>query len=184
VFARHGAIIVYAILACVMESALRRLTEHLRATGQTVATAESCTGGGLATRLTDLPGSSHWFLAGWVCYSNEAKHRDLGVRRRTLREAGAVSSDTVRELAEAALRRSGATFAVAISGIAGPNGAVPGKPLGTVWFAFAQQMGRAIYVETICKRFRGDRGQVRERAVEYALRGLYSTARRGTLYTA
>jgi hypothetical protein len=116
VFARHGLIIVYAILACVMESTLRRLTEHLRATGQTLATAESCTGGWLAKCLTDLPGSSHWFQAGWVCYSNEAKHRDLGVRRRTLREAGAVSADTVYELAEAALRRSGASFAVAISG--------------------------------------------------------------------
>jgi nicotinamide-nucleotide amidase len=184
VFARHGPIIVYAILACVMESTLRRLTEHLRATGQTLATAESCTGGWLAKCLTDLPGSSHWFQAGWVCYSNEAKHRDLGVRRRTLREAGAVSADTVYELAEAALRRSGASFAVAISGIAGPSGAVPGKPVGTVWFGFAQRMGRGVYVETVCKRFRGDRGQVRERAVEFALRGLYSTARRGTLYTA
>jgi nicotinamide-nucleotide amidase len=90
----------------------------------------------------------------------------------------------VYELAEAALRRSGASFAVAISGIAGPSGAVPGKPVGTVWFGFAQRMGRGIYVETVCKRFRGDRGEVRERAVEYALRGLYSTARRGTLYTA
>ena len=152
-----------------MESTLRRLTEHLRATGQTLATAESCTGGWLAKCLTDLPGSSHWFQAGWV---------------RTLREAGAVSADTVYELAEAALRRSGASFAVAISGIAGPSGAVPGKPVGTVWFGFAQRMGRGIYVETVCKRFRGDRGEVRERAVEYALRGLYSTARRGTLYTA
>ena len=122
-----------------MERDIRRLAQLLRATGQTVATAESCTGGWIAKTLTDLPGSSHWFLAGWVCYSNSAKHRDLGVPLALLRRHGAVSESVVRELARGALRRSGAQHSVAVSGIAGPGGAVPGKPVGAVWFAFAKR---------------------------------------------
>ena len=159
-----------------MERDLRRLAHRLRATGKTVATAESCTGGWLAKTLTDLPGSSHWFQAGWVCYSNAAKHRDLGVSLAVLRRQGAVSELVVRELARGALRRSGADYAAAISGIAGPGGAVPGKPVGTVWFAFARRRGRGITVETAVKRFRGGRDAVRRKAVVFALRGLYSSA--------
>ena len=130
----------------------------------------------VAKCLTDLAGSSQWFVAGWVCYSNESKQRDLGVRAATLRRHGAVSRETVIELARAAQRRSGADLAVAISGIAGPGGAVPGKPVGTVWFAFARRRGRGASVETVVKRFRGDRDQVRGKAVLFALRRLYSSA--------
>jgi len=159
-----------------MERDLRRLSRRLLATGLTVATAESCTGGWVAKTLTDLPGSSKWFVAGWVCYSNEAKHRDLGVPLATLRCHGAVSEHVVHALARNALTRSGADVAVAISGIAGPGGAVPGKPVGTVWFAFARRRGRPVVVTAIVKRFRGNRDDVRRKAVVVALRGLYSSA--------
>ena len=163
-----------------MEKDIRRLAQRLRTRGLTVATAESCTGGWLAKCLTDLSGSSKWFVAGWVCYSNEAKQRDLGVRASTLQRHGAVSRETVIELARAAQRRSGADLAAAISGIAGPGGATPGKPVGTVWFAFARPggrgVGRAAAVEAVRKRFRGDRETVRRKAVEFALRRLYSMA--------
>ena len=167
-----------------MERDIRRLAAHLLAGSRTVATAESCTGGWLAKCLTDLPGSSKWFLGGGVCYSNEAKQRDLGVRSATLRAHGAVSEAVVRELARGALRRSGADHAVAISGIAGPGGAVPGKPVGTVWFAFARKCGRGIAVETVRRRFLGGRDDVRRKAVIFALRGLYSTAQSAALYIA
>ena len=151
-----------------MERDIRRLAAHLLAGSRTVATAESCTGGWLAKCLTDLPGSSKWFLGGWVCYSNEAKQRDLGVRSATLRAHGAVSEAVVRELARGALRRSGADHAVAISGIAGPGGAVPGKPVGTVWFAWQQRDGDSV---TLRKQFDGDRHSVRKQAVAKALEG-------------
>lgn len=159
-----------------MEQEIRRLARRLRDRGLTVATAESCTGGWLAKCLTDLSGSSSWFVAGWVCYSNAAKQRDLGVRPATLQRHGAVSRETVIELARGAQRRSGADLAAAISGIAGPGGAVPGKPVGTVWFAFARRRGRGAHVEAVVKRFRGDRDQVRSKAVRFALRRLYSSA--------
>jgi nicotinamide-nucleotide amidase len=119
-------------------------------------------------------------LAGWVVYSNAAKSRELGVRATTLDRHGAVSEATVRELAVQARRRAGTDLAVAISGIAGPGGATPGKPVGTVWFAFARPggrgVGRAAAVEAVRKRFRGDRETVRRKAVEFALRRLYSMA--------
>ncbi|MFN7271495.1 MAG: CinA family protein [Gammaproteobacteria bacterium] len=157
-----------------------RLGRRLRARGRTLATAESCTGGWLAKTLTDPPGASHWLLAGWVVYSNAAKSRELGVRATTLDRHGAVSEATVRELAVQARRRAGTDLAVAISGIAGPGGATPGKPVGTVWFAFARPggrgVGRAAAVEAVRKRFRGDRETVRRKAVEFALRRLYSMA--------
>jgi nicotinamide-nucleotide amidase len=159
-----------------MERDIRRLSRRLLATDQTVATAESCTGGWLAKALTDLPGSSKWFVAGWVCYGNEAKHRDLGVPRRALTQHGAVSEPVVRALARQALQRSRAGLSVAISGIAGPGGAVPGKPVGTVWFAFARRRGQRVSVTSVVKRFRGDRDAVRRKAVVFALRGLYSSA--------
>lgn len=164
-------------------AAVQRLARQLRAAGQRVASAESCTGGALAKALTDLPGASHWFAAGWVVYSNDAKQRDLGVRTTTLARHGAVSEAVVRELATAALARSGAELAVAISGIAGPGGAVPGKPVGTVWFGFAVRAGKRVRLEAVCARFRGDRAAVRQKATIYALRGLYSMAVRGSLYT-
>lgn len=173
-----------AIATTPFDRELLRLTRYLRAHELMVATAESCTGGGVAEALTAWPGSSHWFAAGWVVYSNEAKQRDLGVRKQTLLQHGAVSEQTVRELARTALAKSGADLAVAVSGIAGPTGAVPGKPVGTVWFGYARRVGRKVVLEAVRRRFRGDRAAVRAQAVRAALAGLYSTARRGTLYSA
>jgi len=162
----------------------RRLGRRLRTHDLTLATAESCTGGWLAKTLTDPPGASHWLLAGWVVYSNDAKMRELGVRATTLARHGAVSEATVRELAAQARRRAGTDLAVAISGIAGPGGATPGKPVGTVWFAFARRQGRGVHLQTVVRRFRGGRDDVRRKAVIFALRGLYSSAKSAALYTA
>jgi nicotinamide-nucleotide amidase len=104
-----------------------------------IATAESCTGGWIAKVFTDAAGSSRWFECGYVTYSNAAKVRDLGVASRTLDEHGAVSEPTVREMAAGALRVSGADVAIAVSGIAGPDGGSAEKPVGTVWFCVARR---------------------------------------------
>ncbi|MFZ9873034.1 MAG: CinA family protein [Steroidobacteraceae bacterium] len=165
------------------DPALDRLIRRLLADQLTVATAESCTGGWLAKVLTDRAGSSAWLLAGWVVYSNESKQRELSVPTRLLRQHGAVSEEVAAALAKSAQRQSGADLAVAISGIAGPSGAVPGKPVGTVCFGFARKHGRGSVIETVTKRFRGDRDTVRRAAVRYALIGLYSMASKGSLYS-
>jgi nicotinamide-nucleotide amidase len=136
---------------------LDQLIRRLRADALTVATAESCTGGWLAKVLTDRAGSSAWLLAGWVVYSNESKQRELAVPAKLLKQHGAVSVEVVASLVRAARQRSGADLAVAISGIAGPGGAVPGKPVGTVCFGFARKHGRGSVVETVTKRRRASR---------------------------
>ena len=137
-----------------------------------VATAESCTGGWIAKALTDTAGSSQWFSEGFVTYSNESKTRRLGVPRAILEKNGAVSEQTVRAMASGALRRTKAQIAVAVTGIAGPDGAVPGKPVGTVWLGWATRRGGAIRVRTQLKHFRGDRDSVRRKTVQLALEGL------------
>ncbi len=137
-----------------------------------VATAESCTGGWIAKALTDIAGSSQWFEEGFVTYSNESKTRRLGVPRSVLRLHGAVSDAAARAMATGALRRAGAHIAVAVTGIAGPGGATPGKPVGTVWLAWAERRGSAIRVALQLKRFRGDRDAVRRKTVRAALQGL------------
>jgi nicotinamide-nucleotide amidase len=137
-----------------------------------VATAESCTGGWIAKALTDIAGSSQWFVEGFVTYSNESKVRRLGVPSSVLKIKGAVSEATVRAMAAGAIRRTGAHLAAAVSGIAGPGGAIPGKPVGTVWLAWAERRGRAIHVAVQLKRFRGDREAVRRKTVRVALEGL------------
>src|SRR5689334_12581118 len=109
----------------------------LRDSGRRLATAESCTGGWIAKLCTDIAGSSDWFDCGFVCYSNSAKTRDLGVPEKLIETQGAVSDEVVRAMAEGAIARTGATVSLAVSGNAGPGGAVPGKPVGTVWFAMA-----------------------------------------------
>jgi nicotinamide-nucleotide amidase len=136
---------------------------------QTLAVAESCTGGWVAKVLTDLPGSSRWFDRGFVTYSNAAKQEMLGVSAATLDVAGAVSEATVREMAAGVLQHSPADMALAISGIAGPGGAIPGKPVGTVCFAWATRVGLQL-METV--QFAGDRDAVRRQSVARALRGL------------
>jgi nicotinamide-nucleotide amidase len=148
----------------------RRLLEQHRR----VVTAESCTGGWIAKALTDIPGSSRWFGEGFVTYSNESKMRRLGVPRVILKKNGAVSEAVVRAMAAGALRRTNAHVAVAVTGIAGPDGAVPGKPVGTVWLGWATRRGGAIRVGTQLKHFRGDRESVRRKTVQLALEGLLS----------
>lgn len=108
-----------------------------------IVTAESCTGGWIAKAFTDAAGSSRWFECGYVTYSNAAKARDLGVTERTLREHGAVSEPTVREMAVGALRATGADVSIAVSGIAGPDGGSAEKPVGTVWFCVGRRVSGA-----------------------------------------
>ena len=134
-----------------------------------LATAESCTGGWVAKVLTDLAGSSAWFDRGFVTYSNEAKQDMLGVSPLTLDQFGAVSEATVKEMAEGAITHSRASAALSISGIAGPGGGTPLKPVGTVWFAWAVD-GQETVAE--CHLFTGDRDEVRKQAVEHALLGM------------
>jgi nicotinamide-nucleotide amidase len=147
-----------------------RVGQKLRAAERRVVTAESCTGGWVAKALTDIPGSSQWFERGYVSYSNDAKMRDLGVAVPTLESFGAVSEQTVREMAEGALRAAGANVALAVTGIAGPDGGSAEKPVGTVWFCAAARAGAATDILAELQHFDGDRAAVRSRAVHYALR--------------
>jgi nicotinamide-nucleotide amidase len=149
-----------------------RVGRHLLKRRQYVATAESCTGGWVAKALTDIAGSSQWFGEGFVTYSNDAKVRRLGVRRSVLESDGAVSEAVARAMARGALQRTAAQVSVAVTGIAGPDGAVPGKPVGTVWFCWAERRGRRIWLSAQRKQFRGDREAVRRKAVRLALTGL------------
>ena len=155
---------------------LKRLAErvgrHLLKARRHAATAESCTGGWIAKALTDIPGSSCWFSEGFITYSDESKVRRLGVPRAVLKRHGAVSEATVRAMAAGALRRSKAQVAVAVTGIAGPGGAVAGKPVGTVWLGWATRLSGVIRVATALRRFRGDRESVRRKTVRAALQGL------------
>jgi nicotinamide-nucleotide amidase len=149
-----------------------RVGRRLLARSRRVATAESCTGGWIAKALTDIPGSSQWFGDGFVTYSNHAKVRRLGVSRSSLGSHGAVSEAVVVAMAKGALLRSGADVAIAVTGIAGPDGAVPGKPKGTVWLCWAERRGSRIHVTSERKNFRGGREAVRRKTVGAALRGL------------
>ncbi|MCC6197231.1 MAG: CinA family protein [Burkholderiales bacterium] len=137
------------------------------------ATAESCTGGLVAGAITGIAGSSGWFDRGFVTYSNEAKQELLGVPEATLRAHGAVSEATARAMAEGALARSRAQFAVAITGVAGPGGGSPDKPVGMVCFAWAGPAG----VVTATRSLSGDRAAVRHASVVVALESLLSIIR-------
>jgi nicotinamide-nucleotide amidase len=143
--------------------------EKLCAAGWRLATVESCTGGWLAKACTDVAGSSRWFECGFVTYSNTAKLRDVGVLADTLARHGAVSEATVREMALGGLRVTGADVALAISGIAGPGGGTPDKPVGTVWFALAWRAAAGVQVTAEVCVFAGDREHIRRCAVERAL---------------
>ena len=134
-----------------------------------LVTAESCTAGWIAKAITDVPGSSAWFDGGYVTYSNAAKTRDLGVPASLLGAHGAVSEAVVRAMAEGALRRAGVEVALATSGIAGPNGGVPGKPVGTVWFARSVRGADGIDTVAQLRQFPGDREAVRRASVQLAL---------------
>lgn len=147
-----------------------RAGEALLLRGQTVSVAESCTGGYVVKLLTDVPGSSKWLGFGFVSYSNLAKQRQLGVAALTLEKEGAVSERTAMEMAVGALAVSGASRAVAITGIAGPDGGTERKPVGTVWFSRAVRMSDgAVGAMASQRRFQGDRDDVRRKAAAYAL---------------
>lgn len=158
----------YESLQKLAEAIVKDLTE----TGKSVATAESCTGGWVAKTITDIPGSSAVFGYGIVSYSNGAKESMLGVKNETIEEHGAVSERVVEEMAKGALHLSGASVAVAVSGIAGPDGGAEDKPVGTVWFAWAVRDGSAERTDTHCEHFSGDRELVRELTVAHALQGV------------
>ena len=134
-----------------------------------LVTAESCTGGWIAKVVTDIPGSSNWFLGGVVAYSNTLKQSLLGVLPSTLAAHGAVSEATAREMAIGALETLGGQLAVAVTGIAGPDGAQPGKPVGTVWFGWAWRADGAIETRVAMETFSGDREAVRRQTVARAL---------------
>jgi len=144
----------------------------LVANRQTVATAESCTGGWIAKAITDIAGSSACLGYGIVSYSNDAKRRVLGVRDDTLTVHGAVSEATVREMAEGVLDLSGADIGLAVSGIAGPDGGSDEKPVGTVWIAWSLAGGDTVSTVAELHHFDGDRASVRALTVEAALEGL------------
>ncbi len=148
--------------------------EHLSSTGRHLVSAESCTGGWVGKVLTDVPGSSAWYLGGAVVYSNLLKQSLLQVNETTLSAHGAVSEAVVREMACGALQHLGGQVALAVSGIAGPGGEQPGKPVGTVWFAWASRRGQAVDCNARLKLMTGDREAVRRRAVATALSGVLS----------
>lgn len=154
---------------------IAEVAERLLLQRRQLVTAESCTGGWIAKACTDLPGSSRWFRGSAVAYSNEIKTALLGVQPRTLLEEGAVSEATVREMAAGALDRLGGDIAVAVSGVAGPDGGTPDKPVGTVWFAWAVRTAGGANVRVERHRFAGDRDQVRRQAVVTALRGVIAS---------
>ena len=147
--------------------------EYLRAQRQTLVTAESCTGGWIAKMITDIPGCSDWFECGVAAYSYEAKQALLGVRPETLTQHGAVSRETVLEMVSGALIASGASLAVAVTGIAGPTGGTPDKPVGEVWIAWKR---RGRYPNARVFHFDGDRESVRRQTVAAALLGLMGIA--------
>lgn len=153
-------------------SLIDRLAERLGAlleqAGEQVTTAESCTGGGIAEAITRIAGSSAWFEAGYVTYSNAQKSRQLGVPAELFGAVGAVSREVVEAMVRGAQQHSGARYAVAVSGVAGPGGGSASKPVGTVWLAW----GDGERVHSLCKLFPGNRGEVRRQTVETALDGL------------
>ena len=160
-------------MGCVMNPELvalaQRVGETLAAKNLRVVTAESCTGGLVATALTEISGSSAWFERGYITYANAAKQDMLGVQDDCLAQHGAVSEACVREMAMGALSRSQSDVALAVSGVAGPTGGSAEKPVGTVCFAWATMMGQ---VRTLSTRFDGDRASVRDQAASLALEGV------------
>ena len=152
-----------------LEQLAQAVAAGLLTRGQRVVTAESCTGGWIAKALTDLAGSSAWFECGVVAYSYEAKEALLGVHPKTLEHTGAVSQETAIEMVSGALARYGASVAVAVTGVAGPSGGTPDKPVGTVWIGWKRRGG---YARAELFHFGGDREAVRRQTVGAALDGV------------
>ncbi len=151
-----------SILTC--QSIAQRLIER----GWRMATAESCTGGMISARCTDLAGSSAWFDRGYVTYSNAAKEASLGVEHRLIEQHGAVSEEVARAMAQGAVQHANVQVSVAVTGVAGPTGGSDTKPVGTVWFAWC--VNHALDSEKMV--FSGDRAAVREAATLHALQGI------------
>jgi nicotinamide-nucleotide amidase len=148
----------------------QQVGSRLKAKALKLSCAESCTGGLVAKALTDIAGSSAWFEFGFVTYSNQAKQTLLSVSSHSLEQHGAVSEQVVREMALGALRVSQADIALSVSGIAGPDGGSEQKPVGTVWFGFADKQGNTLAYKQL---FSGDREQVRLQSAVFALETVY-----------
>ena len=159
-----------------LQALAEQLGQALLDRGWQAVTAESCTGGWIAKVMTDVPGASQWFGSGFVTYSNDAKASTLTVPESMLEDHGAVSQAVVGAMVEGALERSGAEVAVAVSGIAGPDGGTASKPVGTVWFAWASP--EALTTERC--QFSGTRDAIRRLAVAHALKRLLSIVRMNT----
>lgn len=157
-----------------MDILAAQVGNSLKAHGLMLATAESCTGGGIAQAVTSVAGSSAWFERGFVTYSNLSKQQMLGVSEATLIQRGAVSEATVREMVAGALANSTAQVALAVSGVAGPNGGTPDKPVGTVWFAWGVKNGVTL---ARLHRLAGNRSEIRSHAVRIALQGVLDLLR-------
>jgi len=151
------------------EAAVLALADALRSRGERLCAAESCTGGLIAAACTSVAGSSDWFERGFVSYSNAAKTEMLDVPQALIAAHGAVSEPVARAMAEGALARSAADWSVAVTGIAGPGGAVPGKPVGTVWLAVARR-GQPARAQLL--QLGGDRAAIREQTTRQALQAL------------
>jgi nicotinamide-nucleotide amidase len=154
------------------------LVSELIEAGQSISVAESCTGGWISKALTDISGSSQCFAYGVVSYSNGAKESMLGVNPASLLEYGAVSEEVVGEMAAGVLNLSGADYAVAVSGIAGPDGGTEEKPVGTVWFGWAVRNDKKMSIDTEKHLVKGDREAVRTRTVILAMQGLRERLRK------
>ena len=152
-----------------LEALARRVGEVLKKKAVMLATAESCTGGWVAQTITSIAGSSEWFERGFIAYTNLAKREMLGVKTATLARFGAVSEQTARTMAEGALAHSHAQAALAVTGIAGPTGGTPEKPVGTIWFAWVGKAGATVTAKHVLQ---GDRDAVRRRSVRIALEGI------------
>jgi len=151
-----------------MESLAKQVGQFLLEKGWKLVIAESCTGGGLGEQITSISGSSKWFDRGFITYSNQAKIEMLGVSPQTLEENGAVSEETVLEMAAGALKQSSAQLSIAISGIAGPDGGTPDKPVGTVWIGWATAKNARAEKYLL----NGDRQAIRRQAIEISLKGI------------
>jgi len=151
-----------------LEQLAAQLGEVLKSKGLKLATAESCTGGWVSQVITSVPNCSQWFERGFITYSDEAKQEMLGVKAETLQTYGAVSEETAREMAEGALCNSHAQVSMAVTGIAGPSGGSKQKPVGLVWFAWAEE-GQPTVAK--CQQFSGDRERIRCQAVACLIKG-------------
>jgi nicotinamide-nucleotide amidase len=146
--------------------------DFLQSRAWQLVTAESCTGGWIGKVLTEISGSSAWYRGGAIVYSNGLKELTLGVRAQTLKTHGAVSRETAIEMARGALERLGGDVSISVTGVAGPDGGTPEKPVGTVWFGWAWRSAEGVQTQTARELFAGDRDAVRRQSVAKALLGL------------